>query len=71
MKLVIVATVSLAIMLTNELAVPLLVRRSADSGAALLGMGQRLRLLRQTSPIAAPSQQQTSRSPRNLRVFTG
>jgi Na+/proline symporter len=49
--MVIVATVSLAIMLTNEVAVPLLVRRSADNGIALLGMGKRLRSLRQLSMV--------------------
>lgn len=49
--MVIVATVSLAIMLTNEVAVPLLIRRGADNGATLLGMGNRLRLLRQLTIV--------------------
>lgn len=50
--MVIVATVSLAIMLTNEVAVPLLIRASADNDAALLGMGKRLRSLRQVAIVA-------------------
>jgi Na+/proline symporter/signal transduction histidine kinase/CheY-like chemotaxis protein len=49
--MVIVATVSLAVMLTNEVAVPVLVRRSADNGAALLDMGNRLRTLRQVTIV--------------------
>ncbi|MEE4277388.1 MAG: PAS-domain containing protein [Halieaceae bacterium] len=49
--MVIVATVSLAIMLTNELALPLMIRRRAAGGAALLALGNRIRLIRQVTII--------------------
>jgi len=45
--MVIVATVSLAIMLTNEVAVPLMVRRRSEAGTALFALGARLRWIRQ------------------------
>jgi Na+/proline symporter/signal transduction histidine kinase/CheY-like chemotaxis protein len=45
--MVIVATVALAIMITNEIAVPMLIRSRWDSGADLLSLGDRLRRVRQ------------------------
>ncbi|EED32642.1 sensor histidine kinase, putative proline sensor PrlS [gamma proteobacterium NOR5-3] len=45
--MVIVATVSLAIMLTNEVAVPAMIRGKSDQGASLLSLGNRLRVVRQ------------------------
>ncbi|MEL7046756.1 MAG: PAS-domain containing protein, partial [Pseudomonadota bacterium] len=45
--MVIVATVSLAIMITNELAVPLMIRSRAAAGPALLALGNRVRRIRQ------------------------
>ncbi|MEM1189658.1 MAG: PAS domain-containing hybrid sensor histidine kinase/response regulator [Pseudomonadota bacterium] len=46
-SMVIVATVSLAIMITNELAVPLMIRSRAAAGPALLALGNRVRRIRQ------------------------
>ncbi|GEM_PF-148834 len=45
--MVIVATVSLAIMITNEVAVPAMIRGKSEAGSALLGLGNRLRTVRQ------------------------
>ncbi len=47
--MVIVATVSLAIMLTNELAVPLMIRGRSAAGPALLALGNRVRRIRQVT----------------------
>ncbi|WOJ96185.1 PAS-domain containing protein [Congregibacter brevis] len=45
--MVIVATVSLAIMLTNEVAVPIMIHGKSDQGASLLSLGNQLRVVRQ------------------------
>lgn len=50
--MVVVATVSLAIMLTNEIAVPLMVRRRSRGGEALFALGNRLRRVRQITIVA-------------------
>lgn len=47
--MVIVATVSLAIMLTNEVAVPFMIRGKSDQGASLLFLGNQLRVVRQVT----------------------
>lgn len=49
--MVIVATVSLAIMLTNEVAVPVMIRRQAQAGTALLALGNNLRRVRQVTIV--------------------
>jgi signal transduction histidine kinase/Na+/proline symporter len=49
--MVIVATVSLAIMLTNEVAVPLTMRLRPASPELLLGLGDRLRRVRQVTIV--------------------
>ena len=47
--MVIVATVSLAIMLTNEVVVPAMIRALSEERTALLALGDRLRLVRQVT----------------------
>ncbi|GAB5414888.1 MAG: PAS domain-containing hybrid sensor histidine kinase/response regulator [Congregibacter sp.] len=49
--MVVVATVALAIMLTNELAVPLIVRGASDQAGTLLNLGNWLRRLRQLTIV--------------------
>ena len=49
--MVIVATVSLAIMLTNEVAVPVMIRSKAEAGTALLALGNHLRRVRQVTIV--------------------
>lgn len=49
--MVIVATVALAIMLTNELAIPIMIRSKAQAGAAMLSLGHRLRRVRQVTIV--------------------
>ena len=49
--MVIVATVSLAIMITNEVAAPAMIRGKSEAGSALLGLGNRLRRVRQISIV--------------------
>jgi signal transduction histidine kinase/Na+/proline symporter/CheY-like chemotaxis protein len=48
-SMVIVGTVSLAIMLTNEIAVPLMLRGRSSGGPALFALGNRLRTVRQVT----------------------
>ena len=50
-SMVIVGTVSLAIMLTNEIAVPLMLRGGASGSPALFALGNRLRLVRQVTIV--------------------
>jgi Na+/proline symporter/signal transduction histidine kinase len=50
--MVIVATVSLAIMITNEVIAPLVMRLNADSPAAVLKLGDSLRRIRQYTIVA-------------------
>ncbi|KGE04926.1 hybrid sensor histidine kinase/response regulator [Pseudohaliea rubra] len=50
--MVIVATVSLAIMVTNEVAVPVAMRLQAGSPRLILGLGDRLRRVRQVTIVA-------------------
>ena len=50
--MVIVATVSLAIMLTNEVIAPVVMRMNADSPAAVLQLGDSLRRIRQFTIVA-------------------
>lgn len=49
--MVVVATVALAIMLTNELAVPALIRSTGQGGTAMLSLGHRLRQIRQITIV--------------------
>ena len=50
--MVIVATVSLAIMMTNEVAAPAMIRSKTEAGSALLSLGNRLRRVRQIAIVA-------------------
>jgi len=50
--MVIVATVSLAIMITNEIAVPVLLRLRGDSSELILRLGENLRRVRQLTIVA-------------------